>query len=198
MYEKDKRSFFEKLTGTINIEEEDGQPTGGEKPEYLKSRDDEKSTQVPLQNASDPFLSNQSERNEDEEGEDEEKDAPETQDEKEEEIKDEDGELAVDVYENENEIFVQAMIAGVETEDMDVSITRDMVTVKGKRQNVADVPDENYYNKELYWGRFSRKILLPEEIDPEKSEAIEKHGLLILRLPKLNKKKTQKLEVKAL
>ena len=200
MYEKDKRSFFEKLTGTINIEEEeeDNQPIGGKKPEYLKSRDDEESTQIPLQNVSDPFLSNQSERNEDEDEEEEEEDEPETQDEKEEEVKEEDGELAVDVYENENEIFVQAMIAGVETEDMDVSITRDMVTVKGKRQNVADVPDENYYNKELYWGRFSRKILLPEEIDPEKSEAIEKHGLLILRLPKLNKKKSQKLEVKAL
>lgn len=198
MYEKDKRSFFEKLTGTINIEEEeDDQPIGGEKPEHLKSHDDEEPAQIPPQKVSDPFLSKQDEQqNEDE-------DEPETQDEKEEDVKEEDvkeedGELAVDVYENENEIFVQAMIAGVETEDMDVIITRDVVTIKGKRENIADISDENYYNKELYWGRFSRKILLPEEIDPERSEALEKHGLLILRLPKLNKKKTQKLEVKAL
>ena len=192
MYEKDKRSFFEKLTGTINIEEgEDDQPISKEKSEYLQSRDDKRSIQIPQQNASDPFLSDQNEQNED-------VDEPETQDEKEENTKDEDGELAIDVYENENEIFVQAMIAGVEAEDMDISITRDIVTIKGKREKVADVPNENYYNKELYWGRFSRKIFLPEEIDPERSEALEKHGLLILRLPKLNKKKTQKLEVKAL
>ena len=177
MYEKDKRSFFEKLTGTINIEEgEDDQPISKEKSEYLQSRDDKRSIQIPQQNASDPFLSDQNEQNED-------VDEPETQDEKEENTKDEDGELAIDVYENENEIFVQAMIAGVEAEDMDISITRDIVTIKGKREKVADVPNENYYNKELYWGRFSRKIFLPEEIDPERSEALEKHGLLILRLP---------------
>ena len=219
MYEKDKRSFFEKLTGTINIEdEENNMPIGEEEPERIQIRDqEEKSIQIPQENIPTSVSINQYAQEEEKEKEvrkdeepavaesysvtKEEEEEPEIQNKKEEEdeeAKEEDGELAVDIYENENEIFVQAMIAGVEAKDVDVSITRDSVVIKGSRQNMANVPNKNYYNKELYWGKFSRKILLPEEIDAEKSEAIEKHGLLILRMPKLNNKKIQKLEVKAL
>ena len=203
MYEKDTRSFFEKLTGTINVEDKkDGHSFQDDEEEkkVVVEEDEEEFEQIDPKSISNSFLEEgEDESNNDEEEEEEEEKKTINKKETEEEIKEEEeGELAVDVYEDNEEIFVQAMIAGVEVKDLDVSISRDLVTIKGRRKNLANVPNENYYNRELYWGGFSRRISLTEEIDPERSEAIEKHGLLILRLPKMNKKKSQKLEVKAL
>jgi len=108
------------------------------------------------------------------------------------------GQLTVDVYQTPEDIIVQTMIAGVKPDDLDVSIARDMVTIKGGRQSSHSVKEDNYFHKELYWGSFSRTVLLPQEVDPEMAEATEKHGLLTLRLPKLNKDKSHKLKVKSL
>lgn len=108
----------------------------------------------------------------------------------------EEGELSVDVYQNQNEIVIKTMVAGVKPEDLDVSISRDMVTVKGKRENERTIADDDYFHKELYWGSFSRTIVLPEEIDVDASEAIEKHGLLIIRLPKIDKNRSTRLKVR--
>ena len=108
----------------------------------------------------------------------------------------EEGELTVDVYQNPNEIIIKSMVAGVKPEDLDVSITRDMVTIKGKRETERTVSDDDYFHRELYWGTFSRNIVLPQEIDVDGAEAIEKHGLLILRLPKLDKHRSTKLKVR--
>lgn len=107
------------------------------------------------------------------------------------------GQLTVDVYQNNNEIVIKTMVAGVRPEDLDIAITRDMVTVKGKRESERTVSNEDYFHKELYWGSFSRTILLPAEVDVEEAEATEKHGLLTIRLPKINKDKQAKLRVKS-
>lgn len=107
------------------------------------------------------------------------------------------GELTVDVYQSPDEIVVKAMIAGVKPEDLDVSITRDMVTIRGKREESREIAENDYFYKELYWGSFSRTILLPQEIEPEEAEAIEKHGLLTIHLPKVDKKKVAKLKVRS-
>lgn len=109
----------------------------------------------------------------------------------------EEGQLAVDVYQNPDEIVIEAMIAGVKPEDLNVSITRDMVTIRGRRQESREVSEDNYFYKELYWGSFSRTVLLPHEIDIEASEASEKHGLLTITLPKVDKGKQAKLRVKS-
>ncbi len=109
---------------------------------------------------------------------------------------DRDGELTVDVYQTADMIVVKSMIAGVRPEDLDIAITRDMVTIRGKREEERIARDEDYFARELYWGSFSRAIELPEEIDVDEAEAIEKHGLLILKLPKLDKKRQSKLKVK--
>ena len=108
----------------------------------------------------------------------------------------EEGELNIDVYQNPNEIIIKTMVAGVKPEDLDVSISRDMVTIKGKRENERTIADDDYFHKELYWGSFSRAIVLPQEIDVDASEAIEKHGLLILKLPKLDKNRQTRLKVR--
>lgn len=107
------------------------------------------------------------------------------------------GELAVDVYQTSSHIVIKAMIAGVRPEDLDVSITRDMVTLRGKRERHAEGTTGDFFFQELYWGAFSRTIVLPQEVEIEDAEATEKHGLLTIRLPKLDKGRQAKLKIKS-
>ena len=108
----------------------------------------------------------------------------------------EEGQLTIDVYQTPGEIVIKSMVAGVKPEDLDISITRDMVVIKGKRETERFVKDEDYYHQELYWGTFSRTIMLPAEVNVEEAEAVEKHGLLIIRLPKTDKNRQTRLKVK--
>ena len=107
------------------------------------------------------------------------------------------GELAVDVYQTPTHIIIKAMIAGVRPEDLDVSITRDMVTLHGKRERHTEGAAGEFFFSELYWGSFARSISLPQEIEIEGAEASEKHGLLTIRLPKIDKGRHAKLKVKS-
>ena len=106
------------------------------------------------------------------------------------------GELAIDVYQNANEIIVKALVAGVRPEDLDISITRDMVDIRGKRVEQKEINSDDFFYRELYWGTFARTVLLPQEIDVDSAEATEKHGLLTLRLPKINKDRQAKVKVR--
>jgi len=110
----------------------------------------------------------------------------------------EEGQLTVDMHQTPSEIVVKTMVAGVRPEDLDISITRDMITIKGKREGERNISDDSYFHRELYWGSFGRTIILPAEVEPEEAEAVEKHGLLIIRLPKINKDKQMKVRVKTL
>ena len=107
------------------------------------------------------------------------------------------GELAVDVYQTPTHIIIKAMIAGVRPEDLDVSITRDLVTLRGKRERHTENGSGEFFFQELYWGSFARTIMLPQEIEIEDAEASEKHGLLTIRLPKLDKGRQAKLKIKS-
>jgi HSP20 family protein len=156
---KDKRSFFERLTGTVKVDDEQE-----EQPESKPTKKNPRGSGTPAS-----WMDSETE---------------------------EEGELSVDVYQTPEIIVIKSMIAGVRPEDLDISITRDVVTIRGKREEERVANDEDYINHELYWGSFSRTISLPEEIDVDEAEAIEKHGLLILKLPKLDKKKQSKLKVK--
>jgi len=158
---KDKRSFFERITGSISVNEEET-PTIEEK-------------YTPNIKATAPKW----------------KDADE-------EEEDEAGELSVDVYQTETEIVVQSMIAGVKPEHLNISITREMISIEGRRERPSEADLDNYFIKELYWGVFVRKILLPGEVEPAEAEAYEKNGLLTLRVPKVDKDKTQKIKVRSL
>lgn len=111
---------------------------------------------------------------------------------------DTDAELTVDVYQTPTDIIVQTMVAGVQPDNLSISITRDLITIKGKREENQSIDKNNYFVQELYWGSFTRTISLPEEVDPEEAEAIEKHGLLIIKLPKLDKNRETKLKVKSI
>ena len=109
-----------------------------------------------------------------------------------------DGELALDVYQTASDIIVQTFVAGVKPEDLEIHITRDMLTLRGKREESHSAAGQDFFSKELYWGSFSRTISLPQEVEPEDAEAIERHGLLTIRLPKIDKNKHSNLKVKSL
>ena len=111
-------------------------------------------------------------------------------------FEEDEGQLTIDVYQNPNDIMIESTIAGVKPEDLDVSITNESVTIRGKREKEKTVKDEDYFYQECYWGKFSRSIILPQEIDSEKSVASIKNGILVIKLPKLNRQKTKKLKVK--
>lgn len=107
------------------------------------------------------------------------------------------GELPVDMYQTDDSIVIRALVAGVRPDDLDIAITRDMVTVRGVREEVQEAHDSNYYHRELFWGSFTRTILLPEEVIIDEADAQEKHGLLEIRLPKLDKNRSTQLRVKS-
>lgn len=107
------------------------------------------------------------------------------------------GELPVDMYQTGDDVVIRALIAGVSPDDLDIAITRDMVTIKGMREEAQEAADDDYYHRELFWGSFSRTLLLPEEVLIDEAEAQEKHGLLEIRLPKVDKNRSTKLTVKS-
>lgn len=107
------------------------------------------------------------------------------------------GQLAIDMYQTPSEIIVKTMVAGVKQEDLDISITRDMVVIRGRRDESHDTAGNDYFHKELYWGTFSRTIILPQEVDVDESEAINKNGLLVIKMPKIDKHRQAKLRVKS-
>lgn len=95
------------------------------------------------------------------------------------------GQLTVDVFQTAAEIIIQSAIAGVSQSDLDISLTREMVTIKGSRPRPETATAASYDHRELYWGAFSRAIILPMEVDVDKAKATLKNGLLTIRLPKL-------------
>ncbi|MDD5760617.1 MAG: Hsp20/alpha crystallin family protein [Candidatus Pacebacteria bacterium] len=108
----------------------------------------------------------------------------------------EEGELAIDLYETKDDLVLQAAIGGVAINDLDISITNDMITIRGKRNREDESKIEKLYYNECFWGPFSRSLILPQEINADKARAIVKNGLLSIYLPKLVKtqKKTLKIE----
>ena len=119
-------------------------------------------------------------------------DNPENQEERTDEIE---GQLALDAYQTAESIVIKAPIAGVKPENLEVSIVDNTVTVKGSRQQEAEVKAEDYFAQECYWGTFSRQVSLPTGVDPEKAKATLKHGVLTIIVPKEAKSKTQIVKV---
>lgn len=97
----------------------------------------------------------------------------------------EEGQLAVDVLENEREVIIRAAIAGVKNEDLEIHLSHDVVTIRGKRKHEEEQHNATYHFRECFWGEFSRSIILPAQIRPDEAEAIFKNGILTLRLPKM-------------
>ncbi|MDE2399744.1 MAG: Hsp20/alpha crystallin family protein [Patescibacteria group bacterium] len=157
--ENKKRSFFERLTGSISMkdEQEDLRRYSNE-----LNKDDKKSSNDWIEEEPD------------------------------------EAELAVDVYQTEKEIIIQTMVAGVRPEDLELTIGRDIITIRGKREENRTIDESDYFTKELYWGKFSRTISLPAEVEPEEVEATEKHGLLSVKMQKVDKEKKNSVKVRSI
>jgi len=97
------------------------------------------------------------------------------------------GQLAVDVYQNKDDIVIKSTIAGVRTEDIDIAINNDMITIRGKREKEDSIEEDDYFYKECYWGGFSRSIILPCDVKSDKVDASMKNGVLTIKLPKADK-----------
>jgi HSP20 family protein len=161
--ENKKRSFFERLTGSIGFEEE-SEP----KKEYsIKGIKSEKANGKNNHN----WLEEENEA----------------------------AELSIDVYQTPTDIVIQTMVAGVKPEDLELTITRDMLTISGQREESRIVDEDNYFAKELYWGKFSRTFSLPAEVEPEEVDATERHGLVTIKIKKVDKgKKNNTIKVKSI
>jgi len=106
------------------------------------------------------------------------------------------GQLAVDVYQTDTELVIQSAIAGIKTEDLDISIESDSVIIRSIREYPPEKGEKNYFYQECYWGPFSRQIILPEETDSGRAEASMKEGILTIRIPKIERKEKRKILVK--
>lgn len=155
---REKRSFFERLTGTVKVDDELEPET--------EEQEKTPAAHLPIK----------TEWDEDES----------------------EGELTVDVYQTPDDIIIKAMVSGMDPNELDISIGRDTVTIKGKREGTREAVEDDYICRELYWGSFSRTIALPQEIEVEEAEATQKHGLLTIRLPKIDKRRQAKLRVKSI
>lgn len=94
-----------------------------------------------------------------------------------------DGQLVLDVYKTSNEIVVQSTMAGVDPEDVEIFFGGNILTVQGSRHRHENVPEENFYHQECYFGSFSRSVKIPEDIEPKKISASLENGILTIKLP---------------
>jgi HSP20 family protein len=168
-----KKSFFQKLTGSDENENEQEMELELEKEEPIAPAKEKPATHH---------------KN---------KPAKKTSEDNEEWLPETEGQLTIDVYQTPSDIIIKSTVAGVEPENIDISISNDMVTIKGARRKDEEVKTEDYYYQECYWGAFSRSVILPIDIEADKAEASFKNGILTIRLPKIEKVKTKKIKVKA-
>jgi HSP20 family protein len=106
------------------------------------------------------------------------------------------GQLAVDVYQTKDNVVIKAPIAGVTAGNIDISVSEDVVTIRGERVDESEVDREHYYVQECYWGSFSRSVILPTSTQAEKAEASLKDGVLTITIPKVVQDKVKKIKVK--
>ena len=99
-----------------------------------------------------------------------------------------DGQLAVDVYQTKDFFVVQAPVAGIKPEDLNISVENDFLIIKGKREKTEEIQEKDYFYQECYWGSFSRKVSLPEDLDSSKIKASLKKGILTVKIPKITQK----------
>ncbi len=163
--ENKKRSFFERLTGSMSTEEDSGEPIKG-----IRGNKEDKKNGHAEGRASNSWI----------------------------EEENEEAELSIDVYQTPTDIIIQTMVAGVKPEDLELSIARDTITIRGEREEQRTIDEDNYFTKELYWGKFSRTISLPTEVEPEEVEATERHGLVTIKIKKVDKEKKNTVKVKSI
>jgi HSP20 family protein len=171
-------SFFEKLKNSMGIEMEEGETQEPASAKAAAGKEKQAVNKIQVKGSSAKQETRVAQKQEDDWFEPE-------------------GELAVDVYETGDDITVQATIAGVNPDDLNVSIENDVVTIAGERTNTEEQEGKNYFYQECYWGAFSRQVVLPSEVDGSRAEASMKNGIFTLKIPKVERKKLRKIKVRS-
>lgn len=107
---------------------------------------------------------------------------------------DSEGELLVDVYETKKDIMIKAAIAGIKLDDLQIFLHNDILTIQGLRKEEESNQKRHYLCKECHWGRFSRSIILPDNVKTDKIKAQLQRGVLSINLPKAKKEASIKVE----
>lgn len=105
------------------------------------------------------------------------------------------GQLAIDAFQTPDEIIIKAPIAGVSEDDLEVAVTDEMVTIKGERRNELGISRDEYFVQECYWGTFARNYIFPVAVDSNRAEASLKDGVLLIRVPKLERSRARSLKI---
>lgn len=192
MAKKEKTSFFGKIMGgNVTDEVSQGMPVtqmqNQNEPmeaEELSTEDDAVEEEIEIEEILPaPKMQNQTTQNSEN---------------NEEWLNDFEGQLNIDMYQTKDNVIIKSTIAGVRPEDIDITVANDMVTVKGSRKKEENIPQDDYFYQECYWGNFSRSVIIPVDIDSESIEADLKDGILTVIIPKAAKAKTKKVKVKGL
>ena len=102
---------------------------------------------------------------------------------------------AVDIYETESEIMVQAELPGVDRKDIALNLENNVLTLKGERRFEKETKQENYHRIERSYGGFSRSFSIPAIVDEEKIRADYKDGILKIALPKKEQVKPKQIKI---
>ncbi len=105
------------------------------------------------------------------------------------------GQLAVDVYETEERLIIKARTAGVNKEELDVSISDGILTISGTLNSGDDSSATNWHIQECYWGEFSRTLALPVSVKEDEVEAVLKDGVLTIRFNKVKQEAAKKIQI---
>jgi HSP20 family protein len=105
------------------------------------------------------------------------------------------GQLAVDVYETEDKLIVKARTAGVNKEDLDVSISDGILTISGTLSSGDDSAATNWHIQECYWGEFSRTLALPVAVKEDEVGAVLKDGVLTITFSKVKQEQAKKITI---
>ena len=105
------------------------------------------------------------------------------------------GQLAVDVYETEEKLIVKARTAGVNKEDLDVSISDGILTISGTLSSGDDAEATNWHIQECYWGEFSRTLALPVSVKEDEVDAVLKDGVLTISFSKIKQESAKRIQI---
>jgi len=171
---KQKKSFMDKITGSQKnekIKDEQVEIKDSNEDIYNNENENENSNEIKKEEKNKEWLNNK-------------------------ESNKEEGQLTVDVYQTKALIIIKSIIGGVAVEDLDISITSDMIAIKGSRTNPDEVKSDDYYYQECFWGDFSRSIILPCDIKTDGVKATMKNGILTVKLPKIEEHSSMKIKVR--
>lgn len=105
------------------------------------------------------------------------------------------GQLSVDIYQSEDKMLIICPIAGVEKTEIKVAIQDDVLTIRGERKQIQEIAGKSPLVNELFWGTFSRSIVLPDHIDRKNIKAKVTDSLLVITIPKTEDFKTRIIHI---